>query len=158
MSRRLVLAALLAALPGSALAEARCSPARIDLRWEGGSESLAVEVADTVGERAQGLMFRESLDPAAGMLFVYDTPRRTSFWMKNTLIPLDIIFADATGTVIHVHADAIPGDLTPIDSTGTVAYVLEVNAGLSAQLGVVPGAEFRHPAIAPDLAAWPCDG
>ena len=79
MSRRLAFWALFAALPGSALAEARCSDARIDLRWEGGSESLAVEVVDTVGERAQGLMFREALDPAAGMLFVYDVPRRTSF-------------------------------------------------------------------------------
>jgi uncharacterized membrane protein (UPF0127 family) len=147
----------LCALPGSAFAEARCSPARIDLRWQDGTESLAVEVADTTAERAKGLMFREALDPAAGMLFVYETPRRTSFWMKNTLIPLDIIFADATGTVIHVHAGAVPGDLTPIDSMGTVAYVLEVNAGLAAKLGVVPGAEFRHPAIAADLAVWPCE-
>ena len=157
MIRRAALAALLAALPADAFAEASCSIARIDLRWEGGSESLAVEVADTVAERAQGLMFRETLDPAAGMLFVYDTPKRASFWMKNTLIPLDIIFADATGRVIHVHAGAIPGDLTPIDSMGTVGFALEINAGLAARLGIVPGAEIRHPAINPDLAVWPCD-
>ena len=147
----------IATAPGSALAEAACSDARIDLRWQDGSESLAVEVADTAGERAQGLMFREVLDPAAGMLFVYDTPKRASFWMKNTLIPLDIIFADVTGTVIHVHESAVPGDLTPIDSRGTIAYVLEVNAGLAAKLGIAKGTEFRHPAIAADLAAWPCD-
>lgn len=157
MIRKPALLALLFAMPGAAFAEARCSEARIDLRWQDGSESLAVEVADTTGERAQGLMFRETLDPAAGMLFVYESPRRTSFWMKNTLIPLDIIFADATGTVIHVHPDAVPGDLTPIDSTGTVGFVLEVNAGLAGKLGIVPGAEFRHPAISPDLAAWPCE-
>ena len=156
MIRRLALLAL-AALPECALAEASCSTARIDLRWQGGSESLAVEVADTAAERAQGLMFRETLDPAAGMLFVYDTPRRTSFWMKNTLIPLDIIFADVTGRVIHVHPRAVPGDLTPIDSMGTTGFALEINAGLAARLGIVSGAEIRHPSINPDLAVWPCD-
>jgi uncharacterized membrane protein (UPF0127 family) len=155
--RNPALLALLFFAPGMAVAEARCSDARIDLRWQDGSESLAVEVADTVGERAQGLMFREALDPAAGMLFVYETPKRASFWMKNTLIPLDIIFADVTGTVIHIHEGAVPGDLTPIDSMGTISYVLEVNAGLAARLGIAKGAEFRHPAIALDLAAWPCD-
>lgn len=157
MIRKSALLALICAVPTSALAQAPCSDARIDLRWDGGAESLSVEVADTVAERAQGLMFRESLDPAAGMLFVYESEKRAQFWMKNTLIPLDIIFADATGTVIHVHEGAVPHDLTPIDSTGPVAYVLEINAGLAARLGITPGAEFRHPAIAADQAAWSCD-
>jgi uncharacterized membrane protein (UPF0127 family) len=143
--------------PAPALAEAACTVGRVDLRWPGGAESFAVEVADDGAERAQGLMFRESLDPAAGMLFVYESPRRAQFWMKNTLIPLDMIFADASGTVTRVHSNAIPGDLTPIDGGDGVALVLEINAGLAERLGIVPGAELRHPAVGP-AAAWPCDG
>jgi uncharacterized membrane protein (UPF0127 family) len=143
--------------PAPVLAEAACATGRVDLRWPDGRESFAVEVADDGAERAQGLMFRESLDPAAGMLFVYETPRRAQFWMKNTLIPLDMIFADATGRVTRVHSRAIPGDLTPIDGGDGVAFVLEINGGLAEKLGITPGAELRHPAVGP-AAAWPCDG
>lgn len=149
---------LCAALASAAAAEAPCSPDRVDLRWPGGRENFAVELADTPESRAQGLMFRAELAPAAGMLFVYETPRRAQFWMKNTLIALDMIFADATGRVTRVHADAVPGDLTVIDGGEGVALVLEINAGLAAKLGLAPGAELRHPAIAPATAAWPCDG
>ncbi len=141
---------------GMALAEATCAPGRVDLRWDGGQESFAVEVADDGAERSRGLMFRESMDPAAGMLFVYESPRRAQFWMKNTLIPLDMIFADATGRVTRVHSGAIPGDLTPIDGGEGVVYVLEINGGLTERLGIAPGAELRHPAVSSDSAAWPC--
>jgi uncharacterized protein len=144
--------------PAAGVAEAVCAPDRLDLRWTGGQESFAVEVADDSRERSRGLMFRDSLDPAAGMLFVYESPRRAQFWMKNTLIALDMVFADATGTVTHVHSNAIPGDLTPIDGGEGVALVLEINAGLAEKLGIAPGAELRHPAVAADLAVWPCGG
>jgi uncharacterized protein len=154
----LLACALLGAATNVALAEAACSPDRIDLRWSGGSESFVVELADDGAERAQGLMFRTSMDPGAGMLFVYESPRRAQFWMKNTLIPLDMVFADATGTVTRVHSNAVPGDLTPIDGGDGVRFVLEINGGLAAQLGLVPGAELRHPAIPATIAAWPCDG
>lgn len=153
--RALALAAL---LPGAAWAEAACSVDRVDLRWEGGGESFAVEVADDGAERAQGLMFRTELAPASGMLFVYDAPRRVSFWMKNTLIPLDMVFADPTGTVTRVHAGAVPGDLTPIDGGEGVQFVLEINAGLAAKLGIAPGTVLRHPAIPAETAAWSCGG
>jgi uncharacterized membrane protein (UPF0127 family) len=143
-------------VPAPALAEAACAMGRVDLRWPGGTESFSVEVADDGPERSRGLMFRDSLDPAAGMLFVYESPRRASFWMKNTLISLDMIFADVTGTVTRVHANAIPGDTTPIDGGDGVAFVLEINGGLAAKLGIAPGTELRHPAIG-DAAAWPCD-
>lgn len=158
--RALVRAAGLAllVLPGLARAEAACATGRIDLRWDGGRESFAVEVADDGAERAQGLMFRPELAPASGMLFVYDGPGRRQFWMKNTLIPLDMIFADATGTVTRVHADAVPGELTPIDGGDGVQFVLEINAGLAAKLGLVPGTQLRHPAIPAASAVWPCDG
>jgi uncharacterized membrane protein (UPF0127 family) len=155
MLRALILVAF---LPAVAWAEAPCAPDRLDLRWDGGSESFAVELADDGAERSQGLMFRESMDPGSGMLFVYETPRRAQFWMKNTLIPLDMIFADATGTVTRVHANAVPGDLTPIDGGEGVRFVLEINGGLAARLGIAPGALLRHPSIPAATAAWPCDG
>jgi uncharacterized membrane protein (UPF0127 family) len=153
MLRALFLAAV---LPVSAWAEAACAPDRLDLRWEGGKESFAVEVADDAEERAQGLMFRRELAPASGMLFVYDSPRRVSFWMKNTLIPLDMVFADASGTVTRVHSGAVPGDLTPIDGGAGVQFVLEINAGLAQKLGIGPGSVLRHPAIPAETAAWSC--
>lgn len=155
MLRALVLAAV---LPGSAWAQAACAPGRLDLRWEGGKESFSVEVADDGAERAQGLMFRTELAPASGMLFVYEMPRRVSFWMKNTLIPLDMVFADASGTVTRVHSGAVPEDLTPIDGGEGVQFVLEINAGLASKLGIGPGTLLRHPAIPSETAAWSCDG
>jgi uncharacterized membrane protein (UPF0127 family) len=132
-----------------------CSPARVDLRWPGGGQSFAVEVADTPAERALGLMHRESLPPDQGMLFVYETPRRAQFWMENTLVPLDMIFLDAQGRVTSVHPDAVPLDRTAIDGGEGVQFVLEINAGLAARLGIAPGAELRHPALGPG-ALWPC--
>jgi uncharacterized protein len=157
MKRAALLWLGLSLAPHVALAEAECAIGRVDLRWAGGGESFAVEVADDGAERAQGLMFRDSLDPAAGMLFVYESPRRAQFWMKNTLIPLDMIFADATGTVTRVHSNAIPGDLTPIDGGDGVALVLEINGGVAERLGIVPGAQLRHPSVG-SAAAWPCEG
>ena len=155
---RLAGLAMVLLLPGHALADAACAPDRVDLRWEGGRESFAVEVADDAAERAKGLMFRETMPLAEGMLFVYEAPKRPGFWMKNTLIPLDMVFVDPTGTVTRVHANAVPGDLNPIDGGDNVQYVLEINGGLAGKLGIAPGAVLRHPAIAASRAAWPCDG
>ncbi len=154
---RRALALVLLLVPGSAWADAACSPGRIDIRWPEGRENFVVEVADDTAERSRGLMFRETLPLSQGMLFVYDSPRQASFWMKNTLIPLDMIFADATGTVTRVHANAIPGDLTPINGGDGMMFVLEINGGLAGKLGIAPGAVLRHPAIPAATAAWPCD-
>lgn len=148
---------LVVTLPGMALSEAACAPDRVDLRWPGGRESFAVELADDQDERSRGLMFRTEMAPDAGMLFVYESPQQASFWMMNTLIPLDMIFADPTGLVTKVHANAIPEDVTPIDGGPGVLFVLEVNGGLAARLGITPGAILRHPAVPQTTAAWPCD-
>ena len=143
-------------VPGAAVAAA-CSPDVVEIRGPAGQQRFTVDVADDGAERAQGLMFRESMPMSAGMLFVYEAPQRAAFWMKNTLIPLDMIFADATGRVVRVHSDAIPGDTTPIDGGEGIQYVLEINGGLAARMGIGAGAELRHPSIAQDRAAWPCD-
>ena len=90
-----------------------------------------------------------------GMLFFMQSTRVQSFWMKNTLIPLDTIFLDAEGVVTHVHENAVPQDLTGIDGGDGVQYVLEINGGLAGRLGIGKGSELRHPAIGAE-AAWPC--
>jgi len=75
--------------------------------------------------------------------------------MQNTLIPLDMIFADEAGVVQRVHSRAIPGDTTPIPGGDGILVVLEINGGLAETFGIGPGTELRHPALGPD-AAWPC--
>ncbi|MGR3434756.1 MAG: DUF192 domain-containing protein [Shimia sp.] len=114
-------------------------------------------MVDTPESRAEGLMFRENLSASAGMLFVYDAPGPVSFWMRNTLIPLDMVFMDETGTVRRVHANAIPGDETPIPGGDAIQFVLEINGGLAAAIGLGEGAEMRHPAVPQGGAAFPCE-
>jgi uncharacterized membrane protein (UPF0127 family) len=148
---------LTALMLASALrAEDSCRADMLHLRGDFGEARFDVSVVDTPATRSRGLMFVESMPRMTGMLFVYERPQPVAFWMKNTLIPLDMIFADASGTVRHVHVNAVPGDLTPIQGGSDIQYVLEVNGGLAGLLGIAPGAEMRHPAIA--QAAWPCEG
>ncbi len=134
---------------------AGCAPDKVELRGDWGQAQFRVELADTPEERARGLMFREQMPRSAGMLFVYEAPGPASFWMKNTLIPLDMIFADKDGVVTRVHSRAVPGDLTAIDGGRGVLVVLEINGGLAEAMGIVPGSELRHPALG-QTAAWPC--
>jgi hypothetical protein len=90
------------------------------------------------------------------MLFIYDRPTTASFWMMNTLIPLDMIFMDDTGLVTRVHHMARPRDLTPIPGGDNVLMVLEINGGLARALGIAEGAEMRHPRLDQSLARWSC--
>ncbi|MDN5786822.1 DUF192 domain-containing protein [Pseudorhodobacter sp.] len=144
-------------LAGGAAVSAQCRADAVDLRLAaGGSVHFSVEVADDAGERAKGLMFREEMSKSAGMLFYYERPQHAVFWMKNTLIPLDMIFADGTGRVTEVHANAIPHDETGIDGGQGVLAVLEINGGLAKKLGIVPGTLLRHPGFAQSTASWPC--
>jgi uncharacterized membrane protein (UPF0127 family) len=113
-------------------------------------------VADTPQERAQGLMNVPQMPRLTGMLFVYERPERVSFWMENTLIPLDMIFADAAGVVQRIHANAVPLDRTPIPGGDDIQFVLEINGGLAATLGLAEGDQMRHPSIPADIAAWSC--
>lgn len=101
-------------------------------------------------------MFRESLPQRAGMMFIFDPPQPVAFWMKNTLIPLDMIFLDRSGSVVHVHSNAIPGDLTPIEGGDSVYAVLEINAGLAERYLITPGTQMQHEVFSQGPAIWPC--
>ena len=136
---------------------AQCSQDIVDLRWDGGSVRFNVDIADDDEERGRGLMFVESMGRFNGMLFIYDAPSTVAFWMKNTLIPLDMIFLDPRGVVQKVHENAVPGSLETIPGGDNILAVLEVNGGLSSKLGLVEGAQMRHPAFQNNMPAWACD-
>lgn len=131
-----------------------CRADTLYMRGDFGKARFSVDVARTAEERAQGLMNVESMPASKGMLFVYPAPQPVAFWMKNTLIPLDMIFADSRGVVVKVHDSAIPGDLTSIPGGDDVQFVLEINGGLARMMGIDEGAQMRHPAIR--RAAWRC--
>jgi uncharacterized membrane protein (UPF0127 family) len=150
--RALALAAAVVAAPLGAWAQ--CAPGVVDLRDPDSELRFRVEVVDDAAERAKGLMFRESLPRFSGMLFVYETAQPVAFWMRNTLIPLDMLFFDAEGRLVSIKHDARPLDETPVPGGDAIRYVLEINGGLAAELGIELGAELRHPAI--EDAAWPC--
>lgn len=84
-------------------------------------------------------MFRKALAPDRGMLFPYNPPQRAAFWMKNTLIPLDILYIAPDGRVLSIARNAVPHDETPLPSGGLVRGVLEIPGGRAAQLGILPG-------------------
>jgi uncharacterized membrane protein (UPF0127 family) len=104
---------------------------RVDLvRGNGTVMRIDVEIADSPDERAQGLMNRNSLSKEAGMLFIFDNDEPRYFWMKDTLIPLDMIFIASNLTIIDIHENATPLSEVAIASSGPCKYVLEVNGGL----------------------------
>ncbi len=134
---------------------ADCADDRLTVAGDFGQATFTVEIADDVQERAQGLMFVEDMPMLSGMLFVYERPQSVSFWMKNTLIPLDMLFVSPEGEILNIHENAVPGDLTPIPGGSGVQMVLEINGGLSSRLGIAPGDVMQHPSFGAD-AILPC--
>ena len=102
-----------------------------------------VEVARTPEQQARGLMFRTKMGPDEGMIFPEEQPREVAFWMKNTVIPLDIIFIGTDHRITNVSADAEPYSLNPRPSDDLAIGVLELNGGRLAQLGFTPGAKVE---------------
>ncbi|MBV0911572.1 DUF192 domain-containing protein [Anianabacter salinae] len=141
---------------GAGSAQADCAFDQVEVRGNGSSARFTVDVADDNAERGQGLMFVEEMARSRGMLFVFDQPQPVSFWMRNTLIPLDMIFVGADGVVRSVHENATPLDESSIFGGNDIQYVLEINGGLAQRLGIGPGSELRHPSMDQDAAAWAC--
>jgi uncharacterized membrane protein (UPF0127 family) len=115
----------------------------------GGARHFTIELASTPAERARGLMYRQNMRPDHGMLFDFQAPQPVAFWMKNTPLPLDMLFIDEAGTVVQVEADTAPYSERPIPSEQPIRAVLELNAGTAARFGIEPGARVRHPIFAP---------
>lgn len=109
-----------------------------------GPVNLMVEYADTEKKRNYGLMCRKSLAADRGMLFDFDPPRPVAFWMRNTLIPLDLIYIRPDGRVLSIARNAQPHDERGLPSGGVIRAVLEVAAGRAAQIGVLPGDRIEH--------------
>ena len=137
------------AIPAARAQSAPQAPAAttepLEITTASGAHSFAVEVMRTDEERARGLMFRRFMPADRGMLFDFKTEQTVLMWMKNTYIPLDMIFIARNGTVTHVAANTEPMSERTI-SSGPPAYaVLEVNAGVAAKIGLKPGDQVKHP-------------
>jgi uncharacterized membrane protein (UPF0127 family) len=136
-------AVLLVALGTAGLPPSRAG-GEMDIRVD--HARLHVEIAETVQERQQGLMFRTHLVDNHGMLFIQPEAATAAFWMKDTYIPLDLLYFDSAGRLLEIHA-GVPPCITPTCpfyvSNGPVKYVLELNAGSARRLGLQPGAQLH---------------
>jgi hypothetical protein len=110
----------------------------LTIKSKSGTHHFTVEVAATPDQQETGLMFRRSLAGDRGMIFPYDPPQQVAFWMANTLIPLDIIYIRANGTIAQIN-NAQAMDITPLPSSEPVALVLEIRGGRAAELGIKEG-------------------
>ncbi len=148
--RVILMGALVAAAPGTALLARDLAPATatatataqrsiVRITTKRGIRAFKVEVARSAAEQERGLMFRDHLAADAGMIFPMMPPRPASFWMKNTHIALDLIFIKPDGRIESIKRMAKPYDLTPLSSGGSVNAVLEIGGGLAAKLGIAEG-------------------
>ncbi|WP_240932434.1 DUF192 domain-containing protein [Pelagibius litoralis] len=113
----------------------------------GGRHVFEVEMAVSPEQRSQGLMFRHSMAATAGMLFLFERSEPRAMWMKNTLIPLDMLFIDESGVIVRIHERSVPFSLQAIASGQAVSAVLELNAGTSSRLTIKPGDRVLHAAF-----------
>ncbi len=149
LSRRLLLGAPLVLVAGTARSQAnddiQFNKSTLRIATGGREIKFDVELALNDAERSRGLMFREKLGPYDGMLFDFVREAPVAFWMKNTLIPLDMLFIAADGTIKHIHSNAVPLSTESIPSEFPVRAVLEINGGSARLLGIKPGDKVLHP-------------
>ncbi len=129
---------------GADVAEARMRRDTLTLVTDSGRHRIEIEVAETEEQKAVGLMFRKSIADNAGMLFPYSPPREITMWMRNTLIPLDMVFIRADGIVHRIEARTTPLSEEIIHSKGDVSAVLELGGGVAAKLGLKPGDRVEY--------------
>jgi uncharacterized protein len=143
--RTLVIAALLAFLAPARAAElAHYDTSSVTIDTAQGPQRFSVEMALTPRQQAQGLMYRRTLAADAGMLFVFPDTQQTAFWMKNTLIPLDMLFITSDGKIADLHERAVPMSEANIPAKVPVRAVLELNGGTVARLGIKIGNVVHH--------------
>jgi len=134
---------------------ATCRDDSVYLLGDWGQARFSIEITDTFASQQLGLMNRQRMPLSSGMLLVYESPRPLSFWMRNTLIPLDMLFIDSKGIVTHIHHMAKPLDETPIVG-GLGIAVLEINGGLAKSMGISVGTELRHQSFEKGDPSWSC--
>ena len=138
MSAVLALFCCLAAAASAPALEFRSEP--LTIRLAGGKVlNFTVELATTAEQRELGLMNRDSMADDHGMLFDFGETRPVYMWMRNTYLPLDMLYLSESGVITHIHPDALPLSENIIDSKGAVRFVIEINGGLAAKLGIRPG-------------------
>lgn len=134
-----LLAALLTAAPAVFAGDMAFGRAEVRIGTAAGVRLFHVELAETPEQRARGLMFRRTLAPDAGMLFLFPERERPTMWMANTWLPLDMLFIAADGRVAHVFANAVPRSRLTISSPRPARMVLELGGGTARRLGIAPG-------------------
>jgi hypothetical protein len=141
----IVLALLLVALPAWALEKFATS--ELTVETAGGPHKFSIELALTDAQMEQGLMWRPVMPADHGMLFDFRAPTPVTMWMKNTLIPLDMLFLDPTGRIVDIHEHAVPHSTDIIAAKTPVRYVVELNGGTVARLGIKLGDLVASPDI-----------
>jgi uncharacterized membrane protein (UPF0127 family) len=119
----------------------------LTVETKAGSREFQVEIADDERERALGLMFRRAMGEDEGMLFDFGREEPAAFWMRNTYIPLDMLFIKSDGTIESIAKQTTPLSDKSVPSKGPVRYVLEINGGMSDELGIHPGDQITGPAV-----------
>jgi uncharacterized membrane protein (UPF0127 family) len=142
-----LMASLMPAKAQSGSASSTLEP--LQIMTASGRHDFSVEVMRTDEERARGLMYRRFMAANRGMLFDFKTEQPINMWMKNTYLPLDMIFIARNGSVTHVVADTEPLSERIISSNGPAFAVLEVNAGIAAKISLKPGDRVQHPMFRP---------
>lgn len=121
-------------------------PVPLVIETQDGPVEFSIEIADDPDERERGLMFRQQLDANHGMLFVFDRTGRQSFWMRNTPVPLDLLFISENGRIVAIQPGE-PFSLAPISPLNPVRFVLELHRGTAIDKGIAVGLRVRHPAL-----------
>ncbi|SCX77571.1 DUF192 domain-containing protein [Rhizobium sp. NFACC06-2] len=150
MVKSAVMALLFFTLAGAAQAQQQQTFTSEPLQIEtagGKSHDFTAELALNNAQREQGLMFRKSMPLENGMLFDFGEPRDVAMWMRNTLIPLDMLFIGRDGRITHIHENAVPHSEAIISSRGPVKFVLELNGGTAKRYGIKPGDVVRSAQI-----------
>ena len=149
--KRFILSALFLSFASAALAQTSKDdvvdfgePVPLTVVSKDSKHVFQIERAITLDQQARGMMFRESMDPDSGMLFEFDEPKIATIWMKNTPLPLDIIFVRSNGKILKIEHMAQPYKLRSASSEAIVAAVLELQGGRSKELGIMPGDLIQH--------------
>lgn len=134
-------------MPAAGIAAGGAATELLTIRSAKAAHEFHVELAVTPDQQRRGLMYRRSLAPDAGMLFLYENGSKITMWMANTYIPLDMVFIGASGRITHIVERTVPESTELIGSNGPVRAVLELNGGTTSRLGIRVGDRVEYPAL-----------